>query len=105
MVSSAVLATLGQGITWELRHLFVDEIPLNDANTVFGRSYHLVNMRLAWETRLDKSWRMTIFGGIDNLLNQEYSLGNDLNAFGSRYFNPAAPINFYGGVRVNFNTP
>ena len=105
MVSTAVLFQLALGITWEVRHLYVDEIPLNDANSVFGNSYHLVNMRLAWVIPLDKTWQMTVFGGVDNLLNQDYSLGNDLNAFGSRYFNPAAPVNFYGGVRVNFNAP
>jgi iron complex outermembrane receptor protein len=34
----------------------------------------------------------------DNLLNASYSLGNDLNAFGRRYFNPAPLRNWVGGV-------
>jgi len=29
-------------------------------------------------------------------------LGNDLNAFGGRYYNAAPLRNFYGGVHVRF---
>lgn len=42
------------------------------------------------------------FGGIDNILNQKYSLGNDLNAMGGRYYNAAPTRNFYIGVKAEF---
>ena len=88
----------------ELRHLFVNEIPLNDANTVFSRAYHLVNLVVNWELSPGEGVRLRLYAGVDNLLNQSYSLGNDLNAFGARYFNPAAEINGYGGIRVYFHS-
>jgi iron complex outermembrane receptor protein len=34
--------------------------------------------------------------GADNILNETYSLGNDLNALGGRYFNPAPKRNYFG---------
>jgi len=37
---------------------------------------------------------------IDNLLNEKYSLGNDLNAFGSRFFNAAPTRNLQTGIII-----
>jgi iron complex outermembrane receptor protein len=31
-----------------------------------------------------------------------YSLGNDINAFGRRYYNPAPERNYFAGLRVSF---
>jgi len=36
-------------------------------------------------------------------LNQLYSLGNDINAAGKRYYNPAPKRNFYFGMAIKFN--
>jgi iron complex outermembrane receptor protein len=44
--------------------------------------------------------QLKLFAGADNLLNELYSLGNDINAFGSRYFNPAPARNYYAGVSI-----
>jgi iron complex outermembrane recepter protein len=33
-------------------------------------------------------------------LDETYSLGNDLNAFGGRFFNAAAPRNFFAGMKL-----
>ena len=37
-----------------------------------------------------------------NLTDEEYSLGNDLNAAGNRYYNPAPTRNFYFGIKAGF---
>ena len=77
------------------------QISLNDANTVYAKAYHLLQMKIGRTIFLSK-WNMNVFAGADNLLNETYSLGNDLNALGGRYFNPAPAINFYGGVQLKF---
>ncbi|MDQ3536981.1 MAG: TonB-dependent receptor, partial [Bacteroidota bacterium] len=41
--------------------------------------------------------------GVDNLLNEEYSLGNDLNAFGGRFYQPSPERNYFAGLRVKYN--
>jgi iron complex outermembrane recepter protein len=80
---------------------FTDKIPLNDANTFFAPSYQLVDMKLGWEGTINRvGW--DIHGGINNALNEIYSLGNDLNPFGGRYFQPAAERNFYFGARMAY---
>ncbi|MEX6687424.1 TonB-dependent receptor [Danxiaibacter flavus] len=75
------------------------KIPLNDANSVYADSYQLMQMKIGYQKQLS-SVHLNFFGGIDNLLNQSYSLGNDLNAAGNRYFNPAAKRNFWVGCTV-----
>ena len=90
------------GFYLNLTHQWVDEIPLNDANTIFQDPYHLMNARLGWRNTLGVKWDLEIYAGADNLLDESYSLGNDLNAFGGRYYQPAPMRNYYGGVKVGF---
>ncbi|MBC6112412.1 TonB-dependent receptor [Pedobacter fastidiosus] len=75
-------------------------IPLNDANTVMANKYDLVEIKAGIRSLKLKNTRLDIFAGVNNLLNEKYSLGNDLNAANGRYFNPATGINFYTGLAV-----
>lgn len=77
-------------------------LPLNDGNTAYAERYHLLQAKLSWTQPAFKKAEIAIFMGADNILNEKYSLGNDINAFGGRFFNAAAPLNFFGGVRVQF---
>ncbi len=76
----------------------VSAIPLTDANDAFASAYQLV--QLQWGYRSPK--RLDLFVGVDNLLDQNYSLGNDINAAGKRYYNAAARRNIFAGVRYKF---
>ena len=87
------------GIYLNFTHQFTDELPLNDANTVYQEAYNLVNMRVGWVKSLAR-FDFELFAGVDNLLDESYSLGNDLNAFGGRYYQPAPTRNWYGGVKM-----
>lgn len=84
---------------------YVDAIPLNDANTEYADEYVLVGGRVGIKTRIGKSLPLEIFAGIDNALDQKYSLGNDLNAIGGRYYNAAPERNYFAGLtlRPTFN--
>jgi iron complex outermembrane receptor protein len=83
---------------------FVDRMPLNDANTDYASGYLLLGARAGY--RVSKRIPIDLYFGTDNILNQRYSLGNDLNAAGKRYYNAAAPLNFYVGLnaRASFKT-
>ena len=80
---------------------YVDHIPLNDANTEFASKYFLMGARAGYKTLIFQRLPSEIFGGADNILDQRYSLGNDLNAAGGRYYNVAAGRNFYFGIKIN----
>lgn len=90
-----------QSLKIYVQSLHTSRIPLNDANTEYADAYQLLQTRLGWMGLKNRFFETEFFIGADNLLNQTYSLGNDINAFGGRYYNAAQPRNFYGGVLVN----
>lgn len=77
------------------QYTFTDKLPLDDANTNFAKQYHLLQCKASW----DICNRIAVYAGADNILNQFYSLGNDLNAVGNRFYNPSPLRNYYGGIR------
>ncbi|RFP65886.1 hypothetical protein D0N36_06695 [Hymenobacter lapidiphilus] len=76
-------------------------LPLNDANTAYAAGYWTFGSRGGWRGRLGPV-RLDVFGGGENLGNRRYSLGNDLNGFGGRYFQPAPARNWYAGLAVKW---
>lgn len=60
----------------------------------------MLPVRVGWNTAFRETNTFNIFAGVDNVLDEVYSLGNDLNAFGGRYYNAAMPRNYYAGVNV-----
>ncbi|MEI6585899.1 MAG: TonB-dependent receptor plug domain-containing protein [Sediminibacterium sp.] len=89
---------------WELNTTIncISTIPLTDANDVFADAYQLVQLKLQYSCLFNKT-KVQFFSGVDNALNQLYSLGNDINAAGKRYYNPAPKRNFYFGMAIKFN--
>jgi len=91
------------GLYANVTYSFTDVIPLNDANTFFAAQYNLLFARAGYKLSLSKRMATEIFGSFDKSFNTPFSLGNDLNAAGNRYFNPSAPQNFTGGLKLQFN--
>ncbi len=100
-VAGIDLQTQGGGYL-QVTATFTDRIPLNDANTDFAADLLLLGTRVG--LKLKGRLPLNIYAGVDNALNQRYSLGNDLNASAGRYYNAAPTINFYAGLtaRVPF---
>ncbi|WP_133273573.1 TonB-dependent receptor family protein [Hymenobacter radiodurans] len=78
------------------------QIPLNDANTVYAAGYWTFATRAGWRRVLGGKLEMDIYAGLENATDRRYSLGNDLNAFGQRYFQPAPGRNWYSGVQLGW---
>lgn len=88
-LQSLVHLQLLEGIQIDISHFYTSSIPLNDANTVKAEPSMVGN--------ISASYPFTVLGsdavmklGIQNLYNTKYSLGYDINAFGGRFYNPAA---------------
>ena len=75
---------------------FIDYQFLNDANTEQMSSYRLWNTKVSYSL---KKW--TLWASIDNLGDEQYSSGPDLNATGGRYYNPSPGRNFHIGLQLN----
>ena len=99
------------GIDFEIRkhfyaHLtagYTAALPLDDANTTFADSYTLLGCKVGYKFNAGKKLPLNFFAGADNLLDEQYSLGNDLNAAGSRFYNAAAGRNYFAGLIVKMD--
>ena len=101
--AAGVDLTTKPGVYLKLNYYYADQIPLNDANTEYASSYNLLGARTGWKKPLHPKVLMELFFALDNILDVQYSLGNDINAFGGRYYNAATPFNFAGGIALHFN--
>jgi iron complex outermembrane recepter protein len=90
------------GIFLHLTYYYSDKMPLNDANSAYADAYQLVGGRIGYSAPV-KNINLTIFTGVDNAFNAKYSLGNDINAAGGRYYNAAPTANYFVGLSVRFD--
>lgn len=67
-----------------IQSIVTSRIPLNDANTEYAKASELVQAKITWLAMEKRKVMLEFFIGADNLLNQHYSLGNDINAFRGR---------------------
>lgn len=100
VVSSAYL-TFPSSFGLFIQHNHTSKIPINDTNLEFSDNYNLVQIKFNWRKQITTKSKVELFISVDNLLNEKYSLGNDLNAFGGRYYNAAPFRNFFGGIKAS----
>ena len=89
-----------KGIYFNSTYYLASKIFLDDANTVSASAYHLLGCRIGWKTTIKTKLKLNFYAGGDNLFNETYSLGNDINAAGGRYYNAAPKRNYYAGVAL-----
>jgi iron complex outermembrane recepter protein len=100
-IISSVLVDLPFKSSVFVQHNYTSTLPLNDANSVWAKKYHLMNAKVTWKGTIS-GFPLHVFAGADNILDEKYSLGNDLNALGGRFFNPAASRNYYFGITLEY---
>ena len=104
----AVLADVffKKNIYFNSTYYYATKIYLDDANTVAADKYHLLGCRVGWKPTLKKkTMAFNFYAGIENLFDESYSLGNDVNAAAGRYYNAAPKRNYYAGVSFQWNAP
>jgi iron complex outermembrane receptor protein len=94
-----------KGIYLSSTWYYASKIFLDDANTVAADAYHLLGCRAGWKLSIKSRVKLNFYAGVDNLLDETYSLGNDINAAAGRYFNAAPKRNYYAGVSFQWNKP
>lgn len=89
------------GLYAHATYQFIQPFALNDANTATGDPVRLLTATLGLRRPLGNRWTLDFYASGDNLLNQLYSLGYDLNAVGNRYYNAAPARNYVAGGRLS----
>lgn len=88
------------GLSFNVSYFKSGSIQLNDANSFSAPSYDLVSFKINYQVLKNSHFIIQILAGIDNLMDTKFSLGNDINAAGDRYFNVAAGRSYYGGLKI-----
>jgi iron complex outermembrane recepter protein len=101
-ISAGYDVFLKNGLTANVNYFFSDKIPLNDANTAYAERYHLVGAKIGYQKIFKDTWKFVLSVGADNLLDQKYSLGNDINGFGGRYYNAAPRRNYFASIMMQW---
>ena len=69
----------------------------NNANSVKVQAYTVSNFRLSYNIS-KRNWKILPYLGINNIFDTEFSSNIRINAFGSRYYEPAPERNSYLGI-------
>jgi iron complex outermembrane recepter protein len=88
------------GLYANFTYNYTDKTPLDDANMFFADQYNLLSGRVGYKARLCRLIQSEIYVAFDKSFNTPYSLGDDLNAAGNHFYNPSAPQNIYGGIKL-----
>lgn len=87
-------------LSWDI--LAVDDLAVNNTNSVISDSYEVSNLRAGHTMQL-AGFELSPFIGINNLFDTKYMSNLRLNGFGGRVFEPAPTLNVYGGVSLRVN--
>jgi iron complex outermembrane receptor protein len=90
------------GLYGGLDVLYVSDFFVDDENNEKNDAYTVANLRLGYEYLWEK-WLFAPFFGVQNLFDEKYNSNVRINAFGSRFFEPAPEVNVYGGLNVAYN--
>lgn len=92
------------GLYMHASYQFLNPFVLDDANAIQASPTRIATATLGYRRTLGAtnniSWVLDGYVSGDNLLNQTYSLGYDLNAFAGRYYNVAAGRAGFVGLRI-----
>jgi iron complex outermembrane recepter protein len=100
-INSLFNFTFFKKLNIDYSHFYTSKIPLNDANSVWSESNLIGNIQFRFPLDFEKT-RVNLYLQIQNLYNEDYVLGFDINAFGNRYYNPSAKRNFIMGAEFRF---
>lgn len=100
-ISAIINAETKPGIYVNMNYFYSGKILLNDANAQFANAYNLLGCKAGYKQTFNHITAGFFISG-DNLLNEAYSLGNDINAAAGRFYNPAPGINFLAGVSFQY---
>ena len=69
---------------------------------LYSNNYNLLFIKLGYKTKMFSKISADFFVATEKSFNNPYSLGNDLNATGNRFFNPSAPSGINIGAKFQF---
>lgn len=106
-INAALLLNTKLGLYLAADFQYVDNIPLNDANSTYSDSYKIINLKTGYGLEILPNLTSQFAFGINNVANEKYASLILPNAVGfgnslPRYYYPGLPVNYYGTVSLNY---
>ena len=101
-IAAGISMVSAPGVYININNFYSDRIALNDANSAYAKAYTNLSARLGYRKKLHR-YTADVYVGADNILDQTYSLGNDINAAGGRYYNAASRISYFAGLSFGYS--
>ncbi|GEQ87039.1 ligand-gated channel [Patiriisocius marinistellae] len=88
--------------------LYVGDMPLNDANTLYSEDYKVFNTKLSYTYNITNRLLIEVNAGLNNVLDETYASSILINAVGfgnsePRYYYPGIPRNWFSGFKVKYS--
>jgi iron complex outermembrane receptor protein len=88
--------------------MYVDDIPMNDANTEFSDSYSVLNLKAGYRLQASEKLLLHFAAGVNNVADEHYASMVLVNATAPpnaapRYFYPGLPANYYGQFSFSYS--
>ncbi|MCU7945353.1 MAG: TonB-dependent receptor [Candidatus Thiodiazotropha sp. (ex Cardiolucina cf. quadrata)] len=90
------------GLYGQFDILYADTIFANNDNSVESEAYTVANLKLGISHFIG-NWELAPFLGVNNIFDEEYNSNIRINAFGSRYYEPAPDRNLYAGIELRYD--
>ncbi|NGP76470.1 TonB-dependent receptor [Balneolaceae bacterium YR4-1] len=92
-----------KSILGELTYSYVSQYFADNLNTAENNAYNTLDAKISLARPLgDRFYRLQPFLNVNNIFNERYNGSIVPNAFGNRYFEPAAGRNFQFGLSISF---
>lgn len=95
---------ISQSTTIQLKYKHVGRLYADNENSVSVSPYNLIDLK-GRKTFQFENLNLELFGGLNNLFNIQYFDNIRINAFGARFYEPAAERNAYIGVSLKWVKP
>ena len=95
------------GFYGNINFQYVGSMPITDSNSLYSDSYSLTNLKIGYQSNLNKTLKLKVFFGLNNIFDEQYASqilinASSFNGSAPRYYYPGNPINYYTGVHINY---
>ncbi|WP_223551710.1 TonB-dependent receptor domain-containing protein [Aestuariivivens sp. NBU2969] len=95
------------GLYGHITHQHVGSMPITDSNSLYSNSYNLTHLKMGYLLSINKSLKVNVFMGINNIFDTHYASQILINATGfngsaPRYYYPGNPTNYFTGCILNY---
>lgn len=95
------------GFYWNTTLQHIDQIPLDDATTLYSEAFTLLNTRLGYKKEIARDFVIGVDFGMNNIGNRQYAQSVLINAVGfggaaPRYYYPGNARNYYSSLQLSY---